>query len=157
MGDEGEPDAVVADVDVGVVAGFLGEFADAVHELKGGDEILELEGADELAGFNLPAGQLGDAGLSGFGGKDRHVDLGGWWLVVSFQFPGLKPAGFCGVLFVGLKPHVPSAVSIARCGWNLKLDACESVKAPGCGQVDLIQRNLFVVLGIEIGENLCGH
>ena len=34
VGDEGEADAVVADVYVGVVAGFFGEFADLIDEAK---------------------------------------------------------------------------------------------------------------------------
>ncbi len=72
VGDESEADAVVADVYVGVVAGFFGEFADPIDEAERGDEAFELEGADEFAGFNLPAGKLGEAGLSGFGGKDGH-------------------------------------------------------------------------------------
>jgi len=72
VGDEGEANAVVADVDVGVVASLFGKFADTVHELEGGDEVFELEGADELAGFNLPAGQLGQAGFCDVRGKDGH-------------------------------------------------------------------------------------
>jgi len=75
MRDEGETDAIVADVDVGVVAGDLGELADEIDELESGDEVFELEGADEFAGFDLPAGQLGEACLSGVGGKNGHGKL----------------------------------------------------------------------------------
>jgi hypothetical protein len=49
------------------------------------------------------------------------------------------------------------AVSITRCTGNLKLHAGGAVDPLRCGQVDLIQRNLFVVLRIKIGEDLCGH
>jgi hypothetical protein len=63
MGDEGEADTVVADVDVRMVAGLFGKFADAIDELERSKKILELKCPDELAGFNLPAGQLGEAGL----------------------------------------------------------------------------------------------
>ena len=40
---------------------------------------------------------------------------------------------------------------------NLEVDAGEGVEALGRGQVDLIERNLFVVLGVKIGEDLGGH
>jgi len=60
-----------------VVAGLFGEFADAIDEFEGGDEVLELEGSDELAGFDFPTGELGQAGLGGIRGKDGHGDLSG--------------------------------------------------------------------------------
>src|ERR1039458_201762 len=85
MSNEGKPDAIVANVDVRVVAGLFGKFADLVDEIESGDEVLELEGANELAGFDFPAGQLGEAGLSGFRGKGGHGD-GPQWFVVSGQW-----------------------------------------------------------------------
>jgi hypothetical protein len=72
VGYEGEADAVVADVDVGVVPGLFGKFTDAVHEVESGAKVLELKCVDELAGFNLPAGQACQAGLSGIREKDGH-------------------------------------------------------------------------------------
>jgi len=72
MSDESEPDAIVANVDVGMVAGLFCKCADTVHEAERGNEILELECADELAGLDLPAGQLSQAGLSGIRGKGGH-------------------------------------------------------------------------------------
>ena len=79
VGDKREADAVVADVDVGVMASLLGKLAYAIDEVKSGDEVREFEGADELAGFDLPAGKLGEAGLSGIGGKGGHggASMGG--------------------------------------------------------------------------------
>ena len=75
MGDERQADAVVANVDVGVMAGLLGEVADLVDESEGGDKVREFKGANEFAGFDLPAGKLGEASLNGVGGKGRHGGL----------------------------------------------------------------------------------
>lgn len=72
VGDEGELDAVVADVDVGVVAGLLGELSDAVHKSERVAEGSELEGFHELAVFDLPAVELGQPGFDVIGGKWGH-------------------------------------------------------------------------------------
>ena len=48
--------AVVADVDVGVVLGLLGERGHAVDEGDRGDEVLELPFADQLAVRECPLG-----------------------------------------------------------------------------------------------------
>lgn len=58
---------------------------------------------------------------------------------------------------MGLKAHAPSVVSVALGAGNLKVDAGSGVQALGCGHVDLIEWNLFVMLGIKIGESFCGH
>ncbi len=46
---------------------------------------------------------------------------------------------------------------IPRCAWDSKVDAGGAVHLPRRRFVNLIQRNLFVVLGIEIGEDRWGH
>src|SRR5690242_4697568 len=54
VGDQGKADLVPADVDVGMVAGIFGGFADFVHKGEGCYEVLEFEGADEFAGLDFP-------------------------------------------------------------------------------------------------------
>ena len=72
MGCESEAHAVIADVDVGMVASLLGELADPVDEAQGSNEIPELKGFYELAGDDLPSGEAGQARLSFFRGDWRH-------------------------------------------------------------------------------------
>jgi len=72
VGDEGQADAVVTDVDVGVVAGLLGELADVVNEAKGGHEVGELEGPDEFTGFDAPIGEAVEARFNFVGCKWGH-------------------------------------------------------------------------------------
>jgi hypothetical protein len=72
VGGEREAHTVVADIDVGMVAGLLSQLADAVHEVQGGAEILELKSFDKFSGFDLPAREAGQAGLSFLWGKRRH-------------------------------------------------------------------------------------
>src|SRR5580704_11432360 len=66
VGDEGDAHLVVADIDVGVVAGIFGEVADLIDEGQRGSEVLEEEGAHELAGIDLPVGN-GDKTRFDFG------------------------------------------------------------------------------------------
>jgi hypothetical protein len=66
VGGKSEEHAVVADIDVGVVFGFFGEFADLIHEEHRGSEVFELKFSDELSGFNLPAGKACETGLGFF-------------------------------------------------------------------------------------------
>jgi len=63
VGDQAEAHLVVADVDVGVVVGGLGDGRDFVDERDGGDEVREGVVADELAVFELPAGQSVQCGF----------------------------------------------------------------------------------------------
>ena len=65
VGGEGEEDLVIADVDVGVVLGALGEGGDKVDEAHGFAEVGELEGAAECAIGDLPLGD-GAEGLLDF-------------------------------------------------------------------------------------------
>src|SRR5580698_2966841 len=59
--DQCQAHLVVADVDVGMVAGLLSQLANLVHEGEGGDEVLERESPYEFAGLNRPAGDSGKA------------------------------------------------------------------------------------------------
>jgi len=78
VGDEGEADLVVADVNVRMVAGVFGDVANLVDEGEGGPEVLEEEGADEFAGLNLPVGDGDEAGLGlGFGKRGHGCSFGG--------------------------------------------------------------------------------
>jgi len=61
VGRESEANVVVADIDVRMVAGQLGQFADLIHEVQGGTEIFELKGFYEFAGYDLPACEAGEA------------------------------------------------------------------------------------------------
>lgn len=45
--------------------------------------------------------------------------------------------------------------SIARCARNPKFESTGAVGAHGGSKVDLLERNLFVMSGVEIGERLC--
>ena len=51
---ESQAHAVVPDVNVWMVARLLGQFADPVHEVDGGNEVLKLKDFYELAGDDLP-------------------------------------------------------------------------------------------------------
>ena len=82
----------------------------------------------------------------------RMVD-GERWTVVSDQTPGLKAGIILSCWLRGLKAPAPSVVSIARSARNLKVDAGGGIGVLSRGQVDLIERNLFVVLGVKIGED----
>ncbi len=62
VGDEGEADAAVADVDVGMVAGLLSGGAYAIDEGEGGGEVGKAEGAGEFAGLDAPGGHGRDEG-----------------------------------------------------------------------------------------------
>jgi hypothetical protein len=65
--DKGKPHAIVANVDVWVVAvGFSG-IANLIHEAQRGNEVLELEGPDELARVDLPAWEGCEARVGFFG------------------------------------------------------------------------------------------
>lgn len=89
VGYQGEADAVVADVDVGVVVGFFGEGGGVIDEVDGLHEGGEGEGAGDLAVFEGPVGEGGEGGLEGFRGEwsahevlplcleYRWADLGG--------------------------------------------------------------------------------
>jgi hypothetical protein len=68
VGGEGYADAVVADVEVGVVVGGFGEGGGGVDEVDGLEEGGEGQGAGDLAGFEMPVGEGGKSGLEGFGG-----------------------------------------------------------------------------------------
>ncbi len=73
VGDEGEADFVVADVDVGVVVLLLGEFGNPVDEGDGLDEVWKLIIADEFAIQKAPVRKLRD-GFIEFGlGEGCHV------------------------------------------------------------------------------------
>lgn len=63
VGGEGEVDAVIADIDVGVVASLFRELPEAVDEVQRGEEVRELKGSDEMVGLDLPAGEGGESGL----------------------------------------------------------------------------------------------
>ena len=69
VGYQGEADAVVADVDIGVVVGFFGEGGGVVDEIDGSHEGGKGEGAGDLAVFEGPAGESGEGGLEGFWGE----------------------------------------------------------------------------------------
>ena len=58
VGDEAEQDAVVADVDVGVVAGGFGKWCDLIDEGDGFDEVAECPFTGELAVGELPVREL---------------------------------------------------------------------------------------------------
>ncbi len=76
VGYQGEADAVVADVDVGVVVGFFGEGGGVVDEVDGLHEGGKGEGAGDLAVFQGPVGKGGEGGLEGFGGEGgAHGDF----------------------------------------------------------------------------------
>jgi len=79
VGGKSETHTVVADIDVGMVAGLLGQLADLVYKAQGSDKILELKGFDQFASYDLPAREAGEAGLSFLRGKRRHgLDLLGF-------------------------------------------------------------------------------
>jgi hypothetical protein len=63
-----EAHTVIADIDVGMVADLLGQLADPIHELQGGEKIFELKGFDKLTGLDLPAREAGQARLRFFRG-----------------------------------------------------------------------------------------
>ena len=54
MCDEGESDAVVSDINVGMVAGRLGELGHVIDERHGGDEVLEGALLDEFTVLREP-------------------------------------------------------------------------------------------------------
>lgn len=56
VGDESEADAVVANVDVWMVAGSFSKFRDVVDETHGGDEVVKLEDAHQFLGLDVPFG-----------------------------------------------------------------------------------------------------
>jgi hypothetical protein len=81
--DEGKVHLVVADVDVGMVAGDLGQLADAIDEGQRSAEIRELECARDLAFFELPAIE----------GREARDDIG---LGERRRFHGASPAADAG-------------------------------------------------------------
>src|SRR5208283_5846216 len=72
VGGEREAHSVIADIDVGMVPGLLGQLADPVHKVQGSAKIIELKGFDKLPGFDLPAREANQTRLSFLWGKRRH-------------------------------------------------------------------------------------
>ena len=54
MGDEGEADPVVANVDVWMVAGSFSKFRDVVDETHGGNKVVKLEDAHQFLRLDVP-------------------------------------------------------------------------------------------------------
>jgi hypothetical protein len=72
---EGEADAVVTDVDIGMMAGRFSLFAHLVDEMQRGTEVFELKCFDKLSGLYLPTRQPGQARTCLFERECLHVFL----------------------------------------------------------------------------------
>ena len=59
MGYERESDLVIADVDIGMMAGLFGEIGDVKHEGDGLWKLVKVEGSDQLALIEMPVGYGG--------------------------------------------------------------------------------------------------
>ena len=132
MGDESETDLVVADVDVGVVAGVFGDVANLVDEGEGSAEVLEEEGADEFAGFDLPVGDRDEAGLDvGFGKRGHGCSFGGNAAEEAASEPNQYKWNAWGGVEVGREIVVtnPLVARLISCRDDLKaaLDLMESM------------------------------
>jgi len=75
VGHEGEPDLVIADVDIRVVTCVFGNLADLVDECQRGSKVLEQECSNELARFNLPVWYGNEAGPDFVIGEGWHEFL----------------------------------------------------------------------------------
>ena len=59
-----QPDLVVSDVDIGMMAGFLGEIGDVVHEFHRLQEVIEREGSNQFTSFEFPSGKACEGRLN---------------------------------------------------------------------------------------------
>ena len=72
MGHQPQPNPVVADVDIGMVAGLFCQFPDSIDKSERGAKVLELKGSYQLARDNLSVRQGVQMAIDVFLRQCRH-------------------------------------------------------------------------------------